>query len=195
MIEVRDVETEEIVPLYIRLGLKEDLELPMKTPHVLPPFENITSIRIDDSHYYSVNLDDFPFTDEKVRPIIWVKRRSDFEKREVCNIESLRTINKMKENKLLSDNLERDEKTDILMTKHELEWDKSTDQIIMFFRSSSLLERTKILKENPCIKEFLRFYGITPSSTLKDACFFDDNALAFLLPHLSTEEINHIINS
>lgn len=195
VIEVRDVETEKIVPLFIRLGLKEDLEMPMKTPHVLPPFENITSLRIDDSSYFAVNLDDFPFTNEKVRPIIWVKKRSGSERKENSNIESLRTINKMKENKLLSENIESDEKVDIQMTKHQLEWDKSADLIVKYFRSDSLIERANILNENSSIRDFLKFYGITPSSTLKDACFFDDSALAFLLPHLNSDEINHIINS
>lgn len=195
VIEVRDVETGQIVPLYVRIGLEDNRELAMKTPHVLPPYDGILSIRVDDSHYFAVNLEDFPFTDEKVRPIIWVKRKSDSVKNECGSIESLRTIYKLKENKILSGNLEKDEKTDLSKTEHELEWDKITNMIIHYFRSSSVIERMKILQENPKIKDFLQYYGITPSSTLKDACFFDDETLAFLLPHLEPEEVDYIINS
>ena len=193
--EVRDVETEEIVPLYLRIGLKDGNELLIKAPHVLPPYETITSLRIDDNRYYSINLDDFPFTDEKVRPIIWVKKHEQNEKNKIMNVESLRTIYKMRENKLLSENLEIDEQTDLLRTEKELQWDKSAPEIVEYLRCPSVSKRAEILKTNSIIADFLKFYGITPSATMKDACFFGDSALALLLPYLDQDEINSLLNS
>ncbi|OHT01327.1 hypothetical protein TRFO_07549 [Tritrichomonas foetus] len=196
VIEIRDVETNEIVPLYLRIGLKDGNELLIKAPHVLPPYENVTSLKIDDSRYFTVNLADFPFTDEKIRPIIWVKKRSGTEKNEICSLECLRTIMKMRDNKLLStENIDKDEETDIIKTKNELEWDNCAQKIVEYFRCESVARRIEILKEQAPVKEFLKFYGIEPSATMKDACFFDDDALAFLLPHLDEPEINLIMNS
>jgi hypothetical protein len=189
VLETRDVDTQEIVSLYVRVGLTDGNELAFKTPHVLPPYDEITSLKIDDSEYFGVNLTVFPYRDDKVRPIIWLKKRSAKLQSEIGTVETLRTIFNMKANKLFAMDGELSQQEDIMKTKLELEWDAVAHNILEFLRCESVADRTRLLAGQPAIDGFLAFHGLLPSASLQDIASFSADAVAFLVPHISADEL------
>lgn len=193
VIEVRDVDTNEITPIYVRIGLKGDgNEFAIKTPHVLPPYNTIESIQIDDPLYYSVDRNPFPYTNDDVRPIFWVKKRTEANEVYHENIDNIRNIFKMAANPIfeISSTTEND---NLIKTKNLITWDENSEEIIQFFRTSSTNERLRILEENQFIKDFLIFYGISPSCSINDLAVIDDEALSILISKLTQKEIEEIL--
>lgn len=187
VLEIRDVDTDKILSLSMCIGLKDGTNMLVNSPHVLPPFGSVTSVSLDDPGYYSVDISNFPFTDEKVRPIIWMKKRSTALAQTACDVDSLRTLRCMKQNRLFG--IQFTDKENIIITRMKTEWDQMADEIMRFLRSTSVSERSKMLKENSKLKDFLCFYGLLPSVSLKNASVFDDEALAFVIPYMTPEEV------
>jgi len=193
VLETRDVDTQEIVSLYVRVGLTDGNELAFKTPHVLPPYDEIASLKIDDSQYFSVNLPEFPYHNDRVRPMIWLKRRSQSSQSAIEDVETLRTIFKMKGNKLFAMGNEPSDQEDLMRTRLEIEWDRAAPVIMQFLRCKSVAQRTELLAAQPEIGSFLKFHGLLPSAMVGDVAGFGVDAMAFLVPHLSPDELALIV--
>lgn len=193
VLEVRDVDTQKSINLHFaHVYLNNGTELILNTPHVLPPYNTIKSISIQDPNYYEINLEPFPYTDENIPPIIWIKKLPEKEKQEELDIEYLRMTLKMNE-KLDKNKIERNEDYYVKKYKFEVECDKIGNIIIEFLRCRSVKGRIKLMKEYPNIKNFLLFYGISPSALIEEIEYFDDEAIAFLIPYLSEDEIQLIV--
>ena len=81
-----------------------------------------------------------------------------------------------------------DENESKTQTELKIEWDSIADKIMSFLRSTDVAERVAMMNEEKRIKSFLAFHGLLPSVTMKDACLFDDEGLAFIIPHMTEEE-------
>ncbi|KAH0790236.1 anaphase-promoting complex subunit 1 [Histomonas meleagridis] len=192
VLEVRDVFTQEILHVMAHVILKDGTEVIMNTPHVLPPFELIKSIVIDDNKYYKINFEQLENEDK--RPIIWVKKLSDEHVKEKLDVENLRMVLKMKENSLLSTKNETNNEYEIQKCKVEIDCDEIGNKIMEFLRSDSVKERINMLKDHK-LKNFLLFYAIDPSAKISDVRKFDDDAISFLMPFMNEKEILALENS
>jgi anaphase-promoting complex subunit 1 len=184
VLETRDIDTDEIVSIYACVGLPEG-NLAIRTPHVLPPLREVESLRIDDPLYFTVVLAEFPFRDEKVRPIIWLKKRQKVSAEEGGGVETLRTICRMKENPLFGPG----GGNDLARVALEIEWDTISGKVADFFRCASISRRTQMISEDPRIRDFLVFHGLPPGASLSDTSGFSSSVLAFLIPSLTPEEL------
>jgi anaphase-promoting complex subunit 1 len=194
VLEVRDVDADEIVRVFVRVGLADGKELVLKTPHVLPPFSELHSLRIEDSGYFSVALIGFPFEDERVRPIIWLKRRGEFELPVVSDVKTVRTRLRMVQNGFLAVEAERSEEDRVRYTELQIEWDGIMRDIIRFLVADSVDERSMILLEEPKIAGFIDFHGLSPSATLTEACNSDPAVMASLIPFLAPDALETVLN-
>jgi anaphase-promoting complex subunit 1 len=193
VLEVMDVDSEEILGLYVSLGLTDGNEMIVKAPHVLPPLEWITSLRIDDPEYFRVELDEFPYKDEEVRPIIWVKKRGILRRKREKGIDVLRTVFNMSHNPIFQ--IKRTEDDDLLKTDLENQWDDIGAVIMEFIRCDKVKMRTEMMAKNQGISEFLRFYGLLPSVGIDDVSCFGEEALSFLVPHMNQSEVDRVLSS
>lgn len=192
VLEIRDADTNKIVNILTSIGINDGTELPLNTPHVLPPFETITFIKINNNKYYNINLEPNPFTNNFIRPIIWVKKINNEEKIQELNLENLRIVLKMFDNPIFKNEIQKPLSFEVEKYRNILEWDEHSSEIINFFRSNSFQERVIMLQNNQIIKNFLLFYGISPSAQIKNLYLFEDEALSFLIPYLNENEINQI---
>lgn len=191
VLEVRDVDTDDIVDMKITLKLKDGVPFKIHTPHVLPPFEDINEMIVEDDRFYKVHFTKIPFEDESIRPILWVKKRSETQSYGECDSENLRAIFKMKTNKIFDfSTTDRDE---MIRVQHEVEFDNNADAIVKYFRETDSANRLKILHENPSVRKFIKFYGISPAISITEIGICDDDALAFLVPFMTPEEVGQAV--
>ena len=191
VLELRDVETNEIVNLMMTISMVNDSSFIIHTPHVLPPFSDITGIYIDDERYYSVRHEPFPYKDESVRPIIWVKKRKPEEHHPPCNEENMRAILKMKQNPIFKAVTTEDD--EMAKVRNELLFDEHSNEIVEFFRCTDFKQRINIISNSEWVRKFLQFFGIPPSAKIEDLSAADDEALAFIIPCLTEDELKEII--
>jgi anaphase-promoting complex subunit 1 len=188
VLETRDVDTDEIVSLYACVGLREG-DLAVKTPHVLPPLNEVGSLRIDDPTYFAVRLGEFPYREESVRPIIWLKKRSAAAHEEVRDVETLRTICSMKQSPLFVGSSGADESETKMRTRLELQWDEIGETILNFLKCPQVALRTAMLAAEPRIRDFLTFYGLPPSASFHGAAQFSSSVLAFLIQAMTADDL------
>lgn len=205
VLEVRDVDTDEIVNLYVTLKLIDGSSFVIHTPHVLPPFNMISNIYVDDNRYYKIHFATLPFKDEKVRPIMWVKKKKNAVQPKICSMENFRSLFKMAGNEVFNTTTSQEigefvkrlmfddfnKENDIKMTKNKLLWDENACDILNFFRSG-YKERFGILYEKKFICDFLKFYGIPPWADIISLSIAEDEALATLMPFFTKEELRSL---
>jgi hypothetical protein len=193
VLEIRDVDSDEILNLYVRVGLVDGNELVIKTPHVLPPYGEIQNLKIDDPAYFAANFAEFPYQNDRVRPIIWLKKRSPAESPRISDIETLRTVLCMSRTDFLALESESNDRNYLEKTRLELEWDSSIPRVIEYLRADSVHTRTCILAEEPRIRDFLVFHGIFAWATIKEACESDAAVTAHLIPFFSHDELQNLL--
>jgi hypothetical protein len=71
----------------------------------------------------------------------------------------------------------------------EIEWDAIAAKVAQFLRCDSVAERTRIVAEEPRIRDFLAFHGLPPAASLRDAAGFSSTVFAFLIPSMTQEEL------
>jgi len=190
VIEVRDVDTNDIVNTIVTIRIKGQKSLPIHTPHVLPPLSTIDGISIEDDSYFSIQQEHFPFKDENIRPVFWVKKKSlSYERAQ----QDLKTSIRMSNSNIFKTNLTKE--MEIEKIEKEVLFEHNIESILTYFRASDSDERLQILQSSQPLRDFLTLYGISPSCAFDQLNIIDDGALSILIPYMNQNELTTLFSS